>query len=249
MYPSANLVAFVNVEDFRHAILSILKEFKKQDSTLKQPEAATKYPLNSVYLAVSYDTDLIAFHNIIPYLDYFYDFFAAQPDLFVEIRTKSANQTFYKNHNPLENIIFAFTLSPEKVVQKYERCTPSLKLRIKAIQTAITEGFKVRLCFDPIFINDDIDALYEPFYNYIFNELNLNKIVDVGYGFFRMPKEFYKRIQKRQEKQQSNSQLFCEEYCINEDVVSYSKDLQEKVQEEHYKLLTKYIQKERIFSL
>ena len=86
MYPSANIVAFVNVEDFQKAMGEILLE-------------------KQAFLAVSYDTDLIAFHNIVPYMDYFYGFFRENQDLLVEIRTKSANQSFYRDHEPLENIM------------------------------------------------------------------------------------------------------------------------------------------------
>ncbi len=226
MYPSANLVAFVNVENFQSAIEA----------------AASKEP---VFLAASYDTDLIAFHNILPYVDYFYDFFSKQSDLTVEIRTKSANQAFYKNHHPLENIIIAFSLSPEGVIKKYEKHTPSLDSRIKAIQAAIAHGFKVRLCLDPIFIHSELDNLYEPFYHHIFSQIDPTRIVDVGYGFFRISKEFFKRI----EKQQNSSQLFSEEYCVNEEVISYSMPLQEEVKSKHFEILTQYLKKERIFTL
>lgn len=226
MYGSANLVAFVNIEDFQGAISKVVS---------REP----------VFLAASYDTDLIGFHNIIPYMDYFYDFFKKQPNLFVEARTKSSNQGFYRNHTPLDNLIIAFTLAPEGVIQKYERGTPSLSARIKAIQTAIEYGFKVRICLDPIFINEDVDSLYEPFYSYIFSQIDAGSIVDVGYGFFRMSKEFFKKIKRQRE----NSQLFSEEYEIASDVVSYSQKLKNDVKEKHYKILTQYIEKEKIFSL
>lgn len=226
MYPSANIVAFVNVEEFQRAM---------EDVVSKEP----------VYLAASYDTDLIAFHNILPYLNYFYDFFTKQPNLFVEVRTKSANESFYKNHASLNNLIIAFTLTPEDVIKKYERHTPALEARIKAIQTAIAQGFKVRICLDPIFINPEMDALYEPFYRQVFTQIDSDKIVDVGYGFFRMSKEFFKRI----EKHRSNSQLFSEEYCVNKDVISYSRELQEKIKAKHFEILTQYIKKEKIFTL
>lgn len=226
MYGSANLVAFVNIEDFQGAISTVVSR-------------------DPVFLAASYDTDLIGFHNIIPYMDYLYDFFKKQPNLFVEVRTKSSNQSFYRNHTPLDNLIIAFTLTPEGVTQKYERGTPSLSARIKAIQTAIEYGFKVRICLDPIFIKEDVDFLYKPFYNYIFSQIDAGSIVDVGYGFFRMSREFFKKIKKQRE----NSQLFSEDYEVTRDVISYSQELKDAIKEKHYKILTQYIEKEKIFSL
>lgn len=226
MYPSADLVAYVNVEDFKNAISDVLLKEK-------------------VYLAASYDTDLIGFHNIIPYFDYFYDFFAENPDLITEIRTKSANKAFYENHKPLDNLIIAFTLAPDGIIQKYEKHTPSLDSRIDAIKAAIECGFKVRICLDPIFINPKLDSLYEPFYNYIFSRIDPDKITDVGYGFFRMSKEFFRRIEKLREA----SELFSEDYSIIDGVATYPKALQEEIKASHIKTLTKYIKKEKIFSL
>lgn len=228
MYPSANLVAFVNIEDFKDAITKIV-------SNEREP----------VYLAASYDTDLIAFHGIIPYLDYFYDFFSTLPNLYVEVRTKSAGQIFYEEHAALENFIVAFTLAPEEVIKKYEKYTPSLKARIKAVKKAIDKGFKVRLCFDPIFIDTEYESLYEKFYDYIFSEIEPGKILDVGYGFFRMPVDFYKRIKK----QKSNSKLFIDDYCLIDGIVSYPTALQEEVKEKHFAILLKYIQKDKLFAL
>ncbi|TYQ12788.1 UNVERIFIED_CONTAM: spore photoproduct lyase [Acetivibrio alkalicellulosi] len=226
MYNSANIVAFVNVEDFKNSI---------EQESLKKP----------VFLAVSYDTDLIGFYNIIPYIDYFYGFFKMHPALTVEIRTKSGNQSFYKTHTALDNIVIAFTLSPQEIIEKYEKNTPPLKTRIKAIKTALDQGFKVRICLDPVFINPVADHLYEPFYEYVFSEINANKILDLSFGFFRMSKEFFKRIKKQSE----YSDLFLDEYCLNENVISYPKEYQNNIMTRHYQILTNYMKKEKIFSL
>jgi spore photoproduct lyase len=226
MYPSANLVAFVNTEEYKTAM---------KNAALEEP----------LYLAASYDTDLIGLHNTIPYMDYLYDFFKEITNLTVEIRTKSGGQSFYKTYSPLGNIIIAFTLSPEGIIKKFERHTPSLDARIKAISTAIDKGYKVRLCLDPVFINPEADNLYEPFFRYIFEKINPDSILDVGYGFFRMSHEFFKRI----EKQDNDSSLFAQEYSHIKNVVSYPSELQEQIKSNHIGLISQYIKKERIFSL
>lgn len=225
MYPSANIVAFVNTEQFKSAI---------RDVASNEP----------VFLAASYDTDLIAFHNVIPYMDYFHDFFKENTDILVEIRTKSGNESFYRCHEPLENIIIAFTLSPQGIIDKFERYTPSLETRIKAIRTAISLGYKIRICLDPIFINPESDSLYEPFFKYIFEKINPDDILDLGYGFFRMSRDFFKRIESK-----SNSRLFAQNYSHYNDVVSYPPDIQNEIKAKHIDIISKYIGKEKIFAL
>jgi spore photoproduct lyase len=227
MYPSANIVAFLNVEDFQHAMKELL--FSKE----------------KVFLAVSYDTDLIAFHNVIPYLQYFYDFFAAHPDMLVEVRTKSANQAFYNSYPPLKNIIIAFTLAPDEIIKKYECHTPSLKSRINAVKAAIAHGFNVRICFDPVFADPEMDDTYKAFYHYIFTQIDPGSLLDIGYGFFRMPADFFKRIEKIRD----SSLLYVGEYCIKDNVVSYPEPVMERIKAEHLEILTKYIKKEKIFIL
>ncbi|HHW48063.1 MAG TPA: DNA photolyase [Clostridiaceae bacterium] len=227
MYPSANIVAFVNVEDFKEAMKDLLHSRKK------------------VFLAVSYDTDLIAFHNIIPYLQYFYDFFASHPDMLAEVRTKSANQAFYNDYQPLKNLIIAFTLAPDEIIKKYERHTPSLKSRINAVKAATARGFSVRICFDPVFADPEMEDAYKEFYHHVFTQIDPGSILDVGYGFFRMPVDFFKRI----EKVRSSSLLYAKEYFVKGNVVSYPEPVMERIKTEHLEILEKYIKKEKIFTL
>lgn len=226
MYPSANIVAFVNTGDFQNEIAN--EVFKK-----------------SLFLATSYDTDLIGFHKIIPYMDYFYNFFKEHKNLTIEIRTKSGNQGFYESYKPLDNLIIAFTLSPKEVIQKYEKNTPPLEARIKAINTALKKGFKVRICLDPIFTNTKFDNAYKRFYQYVFSNINADKIIDIGFGFFRISKEFYKRIKK----QPICPDIFLEDFSRIGNVITYPKKLRDKKKLMHFEILKKYISEERIFTL
>lgn len=226
MYPSANIVAFVNINDFKNEIKNILDGKR-------------------AYLAVSYDTDLIGFHNVIPYWDFFHDFFAEHPNINAEIRTKSANEMFYSEFSPAENIVIAFSMAPQEIIQKYERLTPPLTARIKAVKTAISKGFKVRLCLDPVILNSGSEKLYPPFFRNLFTEINPDELKDVGYGFFRMSKDFFKRI----ENQKRSSELFAEEYSVNHDIVSYPHELSKTVITRHLSVLEEYLPKEKIFTL
>ena len=71
MYPSANIVLFVNQEDY-------FAEIKKSLST---------HPL---YLCISYDTDLLALEALTKMTRRYLDFAISEQALTTEIRTKSA---------------------------------------------------------------------------------------------------------------------------------------------------------------
>ena len=112
MYPSANIVLFVNVEDF----------FEEVDKYLKAH--------SHLFLSISYDTDLLAVENIFNIAKKWIEFAKDKP-LKIEIRTKAINV----DKLPLnKNTILSFSLSPQEIIDRYELHTPSLKARIKAIQ-------------------------------------------------------------------------------------------------------------------
>lgn len=217
MYNSAYIVAFVNTDDF-------LNEFSQ---------------LNDSYIALSYETDLIASHGIVPYIDLLYDSFRTGSNV-VEIRTKSANMNFFKEHEPIDNLIMAFTLTPDEVINRFEKYTPSLKARIKAVNTAIDRGFKVRLCFDPVFA-DEAD-IYKGFYDHIFTQIDSSKVIDIGYGFFRMPKDYFSKISKK-----SDSAVFVKDFVTEDNSVTYPEMLREETIKKHLSILEKYIVRGKIW--
>ena len=129
MYPSANLVVFVNLEDI----------FREVEQLLEQ---------HPVYLSVSYDTDLLALEQLTGYLDQWCRFTAAHPGLTIEVRTKAANVRTIRQLPPCERVIFAWTLSPETIIRRFEHHTPSLSARLKGLGL----GLKGRVRLDSIFI-------------------------------------------------------------------------------------------------
>jgi len=227
MYPSSNLVAFVNIEDFKKAIASQLQ----------------RMPDGNTFLAASYDTDLMAFDSVFPYLGKLYPFLSAQKNLSVEIRTKSANLAFFEHHDPIDTLVLAFSIAPEPVIRKYEKYAPGLDARLKAIRAAMDAGFQVRLCFDPIFVGLPFDNLYEPFFRRVFSEIDTAKILQISHGFFRMNQTFFRRIQR----QRPDCRLFLEDFPGADDVITYEKETAAAVRERHLDILSQYIQKERIY--
>lgn len=180
MYPSANVVLFYNIED-------IFKELK---------ELLIKHP---VYLCVSYDTDLIALENITGYCKKWIDFAADNKDLTVEIRTKAVVSQSLIEHCKLKqckNVIFAFTLTPEKVQMLYEHNTMSIQKRIDSINNVINSNINVRICFDPLIYSDDYKLQYRKLIDDVFSIIPAMKIYDVSFGEFRVPCEYLKKMRK-----------------------------------------------------
>ncbi|WPX08688.1 SPL family radical SAM protein [Anaerocellum danielii] len=203
MYSSANIVVFVNIENY----------FKEIDAILKN---------QSLYLSVSYETDLLALEKIVPFSSAWIEYAASKQNLTIEIRTKSANFKALEKLKPQDNVILAWTLSPQEIIEKFEHGTPSLSSRLSAIKKAIENGWKVRLCFDPILATEGWKTIYEKFLNQVFGELNREKIVDISVGVFRIPKDYLKRMKKA-----FANEITAFLYEELENVYTYPKELKE----------------------
>lgn len=178
MYPSANIVVFVNLEDIFAEVERVLEN----------------HPL---YLCVSYDTDLPAMEQIIGYVREWYDFAAKHEKLKIEIRTKCANQSFAQSVTPISTVIYAFTLSPQAVIDAFEHHTPSLAERLFCAAKMVQAGCPVRLCFDPMIYMPDWEQHYETMLEQVFRTIPIEKIVDVSVGTFRISKDYLKNMRKQ----------------------------------------------------
>ena len=196
MYSSANIVVFVNEIDMQDAVKNeIVKRVHKE-----QP----------LMLSISYNTDLMAFENILPITKNWIQFAK------LEIRTKSGLYHSIKDIESSDQIVLAWTLSPDKVVRKYELNTPPLSKRISAIKLALKDGWKVRLCFDPILYYNNWENDYLELFNKVKSSLNLDQVLDITVGTFRMSNDYFNRIRKSK----PNSGLFYQNYKNENGIVS-----------------------------
>ena len=185
MYPSANLVLFLNLEDYFSDCQRLIKE------------------KGSLYLCISYDTDLLALEELYPFVERFARFLEEEPDLRIEVRTKAGGESLFRrllkmqlSEDAKKRLIFAFTLSPEKIVSEAEHGTAGLTGRLKAVKMAMEEGFTLRLCFDPMLYHADWESLYTALLETVFREIPMEKLYDVSVGSFRISESYLKVMTK-----------------------------------------------------
>lgn len=178
MYPSADMVVFVELEYI----------FEQAERLLNR---------HPVYLCVSYDTDLLALEHILGHTARWFDFSSKHPDLTIEVRTKSANINVLDELRPLENVILAWTLSPERLAEAYEHHAPSFEQRLRCIGKAVDKGFNVRLCFDPMLYCRDWKEQYKGMINKVFENIQADRIKDISIGVFRIPQDYMKKMRKQ----------------------------------------------------
>lgn len=178
MFASANMVVFVNTDDFLAAARA----------------EADRH--GTIYLSLSYDTDLLGFEGILPLTARWIEFARHEPRVTIEIRTKSAGFTKIAHLEPIPNAILAWTVSPAETVQQHEHLTASLESRLKAARAAIEAGWRVRLVFDPVLWSADWRERYTGLIETIRATVPLDRVEDATVGVFRMNGEFFKTFRK-----------------------------------------------------
>lgn len=188
MYPSGIPVIFINLDDIFRETETLLENFP-------------------VYLCVSYDTDLMALEDITGYVRRWCEFTKSHRNLTIEIRTKCARTDLWKDMDWCDRVIFAYTLSPEEIINRYEKGTPHLEQRIRAIAVGMesyssavnTEGktYPFRLCFDPMIYVKDWQEMYHNMWESIRRSIDLDHIRDYSVGSFRISDSYLKNMRVR----------------------------------------------------
>jgi len=224
MYSTSNIVVFINTDNI----------FAEAEKLLKN---------NSLYLCISYDTDILALENILGYVKEWVKFAAKHKNIKIEIRTKSANFNSIKNIKPSDNIILAWTLTPNEIIYKYEHNTPSLKNRIENIKCALNSGWKVRICFDPIIKEKNFEQIYKNLFDDVFCEINSKDINDVSIGTFRISHDYLKKMKK----QCPYSPIVNYPFKLENGVFSYGSLENDLIINTIKNMLLNYISEEKIF--
>ena len=224
MFNSAYYVLFVNYEDFFINIKKIAE--KNKDNTC---------------FFSGYDSDSLALENVSNFLKESIRYFNHIKKGILEIRSKSINIKVLEKVKPLENVIPAFSLNPENIVKEYEDKTPSLSKRLKAIVKLQKLGWSIGLRFDPL-IYCDQKRNYKEFFNKIFELIDKNKVHSVTLGKFRMPDSYLKKISRIRPDnyliQFENARRMFPKLDQNNDEVQRLFFI---------KLITKFVEKEKIF--
>ncbi len=227
MYQSANYVLFVNYEDFQQQI----------------SEICLQTPDEPVYFFSGYDCDSLAFEPVTGFAEAFLPAFAAIPNAWLELRTKSTQIRNLLSREPLPRCVVAFSLSPETVADKVEAKAPSLIKRIEAAAKLQRQGWPIGLRFDPLIYQYDYREQYRALFQQVFAVIDAERLHSVSLGVFRLPEHFFKKIHKLY----PDEKLFASPFRNISGMVSYRRDLEQSMMADCSEMLLQYISKEQFF--
>lgn len=178
MYRSAHYVLFVNYEDFQEAIL----------------RTAEETPGEEVYFFSGYDGDSLALESLTGFAEAFLPFFAGNPRLVLELRTKSVAIRPLVAREAFPNCVVAFSFTPEAFSKALEHGVPPVEQRITAAVKLAERGWPIGLRFDPLLYRPGYETLYRELFEKVFASLPLDSLHSVGFGAFRLPRDYFTRM-------------------------------------------------------
>lgn len=225
MHESSNVVVYVNIEDFEHEITTL----------------ATELAPDPIFLVSSYLSDLPAFEYCIPLCRLWMNITKPLKNITLEIRTKSDGYQFLRNIGPQHNTVLTWSFSPQTVVRKYEHGTASLHTRILQASQALQDGWRVRLCFDPILYYDGWEHDYTQCVKQIFSRCAPTQIEMVSFGVFRMGNKYLRNMRKLRPGVDVLQNYVKSEHGLS----SYSHTIIEEITTKFSALLSHYLPKEK----
>ncbi|HIN82429.1 MAG TPA: DNA photolyase [Chromatiales bacterium] len=178
MYRSAHYVLFVNYEDFMRDIRTTL----------------AAHPGEDVWFYSGYDCDSLALEPVSRFCDYFLPEFAGLPHAKLELRTKSTQVRGLLKQPAMDNVVVAFSFTPQEVSAALEHKVPSVQKRLDAMLQLQRAGWQLGLRFDPVIYSDNFKQQYRELFAQVFATLDVALLHSVSIGAFRLPKQFFKTL-------------------------------------------------------
>ena len=227
MFQSAHYVLFVNYEDFTEEMMSILNEHNNEP----------------VHFFSGYDCDSLALEPVTHFTHDFFPFFERNPQALLELRTKSTQIRSLLNREPINNCVIAFSLTPDKIAQTLEHKAPSVDKRLQAIIDLQKSGWQVGLRFDPLIYTKDYVSEYRELFSDVFSKINPELTHSVSLGSFRLPKEYFRKL----EKLYPDEKLFASPLSEENNNIVYPKEIRDDMLGFCKDIITKHIPAEKFF--
>ena len=229
MYRSAHYVWFLNYEEFAADIT----------------ELAVAGPS---WFFSGYDCDSLALDPVTGFADFALDLFAGLPThANLELRTKSTQIRSLLARKPLENVVVAFSFTPQVVAEALELKVPSVQKRLAAMVKLQQAGWQVGLRFDPLIYTVDYEQQYQQLFESLFANskypLDRESIHSVSMGPFRLPKGYFETMRKLYPEER----LFAGPLQQRGNMISYEAELEQQMLAKVERQLLNYIPIERYF--
>jgi spore photoproduct lyase len=141
--------------------------------------------------------DSLAFDRLTGISPELVEFFARQPNLTLELKTKTDEIDNLIDMDPRGRTLVSWTLSPPAVYRSSERGTASPARRIAAARRLFDSGYRVAFHFDPIIAYSEARADYAALLDELFDTIAPERIAFMSLGGLRMTPALRRIVRRR----------------------------------------------------
>lgn len=152
---------------------------------------------HNIRLGTGEFADSLALDDITGFSPLLVDFFRKHPECVFEFKTKSANIKNLLSVEPAKNVVVAWSLNPQNIINDNEFYSASLRERLEAACKCAENGFDVAFHFDPIFYYSGWEKDYEKLIEVLFDKIKSKYVRWISLGTFRFPRNLKKIIENR----------------------------------------------------
>ncbi|MGH7828979.1 MAG: spore photoproduct lyase family protein, partial [Candidatus Binatia bacterium] len=130
-------------------------------------------------------TDSLALDPYIGFCAETVPFFAEQPNVLLELKTKSDRVEGLMGVDPKERVVVSWSMNPQRVIDAEEHLTASLEERLAAARRCQEAGYKLGFHFDPMVEYPDWEGDYRSMVERIFSVVEQRRIAWISMGVLR----------------------------------------------------------------
>jgi len=154
-------------------------------------------PHQTYHIGTGQSSDSLMWGNNHQILDALIQFAQSNPNVILELKTKSANITHLNKVEIPPNIICTWSLNTQTIIQNEEHATASLERRLQAAREMADKGVVVGFHFHPIIHYTDWRQEYSALYQLLQQMFKPSEVAMVSLGTLTFIKPVMKQIRQR----------------------------------------------------
>lgn len=157
-----------------------------------------KLDSNKIYhIGTGQSSDSLMWGNKEGILDALFDFAKANPNVILELKTKSDNVSYMLENDIPPNVISTWSLNPQIVIDNEEHKTVNLAKRIKAAKKIADKGRLVGFHFHPMVLHEGWKENYLNIASTLLDEFNPKSVAMISFGALTFTKNVVRKLRRR----------------------------------------------------
>ncbi|WP_281951214.1 SPL family radical SAM protein [Nitrosophilus kaiyonis] len=168
------------------------------NTNLKEKLLSLKLDKDEIYhIGTGQSSDSLMWGNRGGVLEALIEFAKKNPNVILELKTKSDNVKYLLENDYPPNIITTWSLNPESIIEKEERLTSSLNDRLEAAKKIHDKNRLVGFHFHPMIWYENWQKEYGEIFDRLLKDFDPNRIAMVSLGTLTFIKPVIKKLRKR----------------------------------------------------